>query len=70
MCGASVSISRSWALVFGGSRLKGFCHWVMDNIWDAAGGIKPLLVLPSRPRLRNTGHGSGDAPRLLTGITK
>jgi hypothetical protein len=29
---ASVSISRSSALVFGGSRLGG-CHWVMDSMW-------------------------------------
>jgi hypothetical protein len=30
---ASVSISRSSAFVFGCSRVKVFCHWVIDYMW-------------------------------------
>jgi hypothetical protein len=30
---ASVSISRSSAFVFGCTRVKVLCHWVMDSMW-------------------------------------
>jgi hypothetical protein len=30
---ASASISRSWALVFGGSRVNAFVHVAIDNMW-------------------------------------
>ena len=50
---ASASISRSSALLFGGSRVKDFCHWVIHSIWGCRGGIKPLLGLPpDSPRLK------------------
>jgi hypothetical protein len=31
---ASVSISRSSALVLVGSRVYDFCHWVIDPMWE------------------------------------
>jgi hypothetical protein len=35
---ASVRISRSSAFVFGGSRVKVLCHWVMDSMWGCRTG--------------------------------
>src|SRR5580765_5387094 len=34
----AVSISRSWALVFGGSRVKLFVHVVIDSMWGCVQG--------------------------------
>jgi hypothetical protein len=30
---ASVSMSRNSALVFAGSRVNVFCHWIVDSVW-------------------------------------
>jgi hypothetical protein len=62
---ASASISRSSALVFGGSRLGG-CHCVMNSKWGRPRGIKRSPGLPRAnnpsPLLRSqrtqAGHGA------------